>query len=578
MLAACATVAACSVITPQQSSQLRRDWTAAFATQPREFSEVAVPVISGSLPSDLSGTLFKNGPARFERGGVAYAHWLDGDGYLTALTLSNAGATWSGKYVRTEAFNEEDTKEEICWRTTFGTQKPGGFLANVLDIKLKNPANTNVLILHPEGPLLALWEAGPPYELDRQSLECLSPSSLGGRLRLSTAHGALPGTIGVPLVDRVLERLGVLTDACSAHPRQDAYDRQQTVAWSWRQRLLGSPAIEVALHSLPHSAAALAADECGDGSEEVASPPPPVRATLEGVAFAPHDMALSRTRALFVASPCRVDILPFIAGLIGPAQCTVFDREATLASDGTSHIHVVCRDKGDPVKVPIGAPYHPVHSANAWDDPHSGQVHLLASCWPPEAVRRLARSGTSLLGSWEDLLDGDFSEVPITNLCRFVIDLDSQAVVEHTLLAGGCQFDHPKVHPRWVAAETRYVFGTMGRHSNGGAEDATPVPPQSFGCIDMAADAGAGQLVDVWHAGERRLVDEATLVPIPGAPEDDERAVWLIAPIFDGESKSTSYVILDGRRLADGPVCEMALPGIHVPWALHGTFCSAVLD
>ena len=567
---------ACLGLTPQQS-QLRRDWKSAFATQPSEFANVAATVISGRLPASLRGTLYKNGPARFERGGTTYAHWLDGDGYLTALTLSDAGAEWSGRYIATDIYKREDETDEIQMRTTFGTQKPGGIFANVMDIKLKSPANTNVLAVDPSGPLLALWEAGPPYEIDRVSLKCTGPSDLGGRLRLSAGHGALPGTTGLEPVDRFLESVGLLTDACSAHPREDAHDRKSTVAWSWRQRLVGDPAIEVALHNLPHGHDPTATPS----GSMAASAAAPVRSTLQGAAFAPHDMALSSQFALFVASPTRVDILPFIAGLIGPAQCTVFDEARTLAADGTSHIHLVDRTGGggansDAIKVAIGAPYHPVHCANAWDDAAGsgagGTVTLLASCWPPEAVRRLARSGSSLLGSWEDLRDGDFSDVPMTNLCRFVVDVASRTVVEHTILAGGCQLDHPKAHPRWAAEESRIVFGTLGRRDNGGVEDVTPAPPQSFGCVDVAADGGRGLLIDSWHAGERRLVDEATLVPMADA-EGDERAVWLVAPIFDGESRQTSYVVLDGRRLADGPVCELALPnGIFIPWALHGTW------
>jgi carotenoid cleavage dioxygenase-like enzyme len=282
-----------------------------------------------------------------------------------------------------------------------------------------------------------------------------------------------------------------------------------------------------------------------------------------------------------MAAPTRVDILPFIAGLIGPAQCTVFDAAKTLGADGTSHIHLVDRRaggaKGDALRVAIGAPYHPVHCANAWDGARPGgagssdRVHLLASCWPPAAVRRLAESGSSLLGSWEDLRDGDFSDVPMTNLCRFVVDLNSSSVIEHTILASGCQLDHPKVNPQWTTTDSRFVFGTLGRHDNGGDEDATPLPPQSFGCVDVSADNGEGVLVDSWHAGERRLVDEATVVPMPAT--GDERAVWLIAPIFDGETRTTSYVVLDGRRLSEGPVCELGLPdGIFIPWALHGTW------
>ena len=486
--------------------------------------------------------------------------------------------TWGGRYVRTDAYDAEEESNAVLMRTTFGTQKPGGLLANALDIRLKSPANTNVLSVGDR--LYALWEAGPPYEIDASTLACKGASDLGGRLRLSTAHGALPGTSGYDVADRALEALGLLTDALSAHPREDSSDPSATIAWSWRQRLVGDPAIEIALHRLAHDGPA-------------ASPVLPVRSTLEGVAFAPHDMALSYSYALFVASPTRVDILPFIAGVRGPAQCTIFDTDKTLPASASSQIFLVPRraDGGElsgeqpAVCAPIGAPYHPVHSANAWDvdEPDGGdlrRVTLLVSCWPPEAVRRLARAGSSLLGSWEDLLSGDFSGVPNTNLCRFVVDVSSGSVVEHSILADGCQFDHPKVHPRWAARRSRFVFGTLGRRDNGGDEDATPCPPQSFGVIDADADGGRGALIDSWAAGARRLVDEATLVPMAvgadGVDSSDERAVWLVAPIFDGSAHTSTYVILDGRKLAEGPVCEIALPGeAFIPWALHGCWRDA---
>ena len=94
------------------------------------------------------------------------------------------------------------------------------------------------------------------------------------------------------------------------------------------------------------------------------------------------------------------------------ASCGAFylnNYETNPVCDGKQFL---CGDKGDATRVEIGAPYHPVHCANAWEDEDGDHLHLVASCWPPDAVRRLARSGSSLLGSWEQLLDGDFSEVP----------------------------------------------------------------------------------------------------------------------------------------------------------------------
>ena len=592
--------------------QLRADWKAAFASQPREFvSPVNLECIAGEPPAELlGGTLFKNGPANFERGDTCFAHWLDGDGFVTRLSISSSdgSATWSGRYVNTEAYAEEEAANDVKYRTTFGTQRPGGILNNLMDIRLKSPANTNVLPLPGGHAVLALWEAGPPYELDPTTLECRGPHSLDGRLRLSPAHGALPGTVGNGAVDRALERLGLLTDALSAHPREDDWAAQRTIAWSWRQRLVGPPAIEVALHAIQY-------DAQGAGTASTADPPsPPVRATLTDVPFAPHDMALSSSFGVFISSPTRVDITPFILGLRGPAQCTRFDPATTLGPDATSRIHLVDRtgqqsggasspvvagstghdpmDAAPPLDalaVDIGAPFHPVHMATAWEEENDppteftegGEavgtaVEVLASCWPPQAVQRLARTGSSLLGSWEELVQGDFSGVPMTNLVRFRVDREAKCVVRASILASGAQFDHPSVHPHYVTRRVRFVFGTLGRCDNGGDTDATPEPPQKFGCIDLDANDGDGVLVDSWYAGDRRLVDEAVLVPMDadyGNSHDAERqrACWLLAPIFDGETKRTSYVVLDGRNLKRGPVCEWVLP-TFVPWGLHGAW------
>ena len=151
----------------------------------------------------------------------------------------------------------EEAAGRLLYRTTFGTQKAGGAAANAFDIRLKSPANTNV-IATASGSLLALWEAGPPYELDPSSLRCLGASDLGGRISLSRQHGALPATTRVAWLDAWLDASGLLPlcDAVSAHPRRDAAARS-TVAWSWRQTLLGDD-IEVALHELPDADAHIA--------------------------------------------------------------------------------------------------------------------------------------------------------------------------------------------------------------------------------------------------------------------------------------------------------------------------------
>ena len=120
--------------------------------------------VHGAIPAALRGTAYKVGPGRFGGGSEDYAHWLDGDGYVFALDFSDSGASYCARFVETAGYVDE--QEKITWRTTFGTQRPGGPLANAFDLKLKNPANTNVLPVSGRDRVLALWEAGPPHALD----------------------------------------------------------------------------------------------------------------------------------------------------------------------------------------------------------------------------------------------------------------------------------------------------------------------------------------------------------------------------------------------------------------------------
>ena len=53
-------------------------------------------------------------------------------------------------------FLQEEKENQVLYRNTFGTQRSGGALRNAFDLKLKNPANTNVLSWG--NRLLALWE------------------------------------------------------------------------------------------------------------------------------------------------------------------------------------------------------------------------------------------------------------------------------------------------------------------------------------------------------------------------------------------------------------------------------------
>jgi all-trans-8'-apo-beta-carotenal 15,15'-oxygenase len=142
----------------------------------------------GDLPADLRGTFFRNGPGRQRIGDTKYGHWFDGDGMLCAFTFRDGKAHFKNAYVRTPKYVEETKAQSIKYRG-FGTQIPGGLLANIGKAPA-NPANTNTI--YHAGKLLALNEGGHPWQVNPEDLSTVGDYDYEGALGKSqvfSAHG-----------------------------------------------------------------------------------------------------------------------------------------------------------------------------------------------------------------------------------------------------------------------------------------------------------------------------------------------------------------------------------------------------
>ena len=69
----------------------RADWASAFRNVTLELTDEPLQASRGSIPAELQGTLYRNGPGRLERGGQWVHHPFDGDGMVTALRFSPDG-------------------------------------------------------------------------------------------------------------------------------------------------------------------------------------------------------------------------------------------------------------------------------------------------------------------------------------------------------------------------------------------------------------------------------------------------------------------------------------------------------
>ncbi len=143
--------------------------------------------VEGRLPDWLRGTYYLNGPARFERGGLRYRHWLDGDGLVSALTFAADGVECRHRFVRGRKLEAEQQAGRFLFRA-FGTAFAGDRL--VRGMALESPVNVSAYPAF--GTLLAFGEQGLPWELDPRTLETWGEYDFGRRLNPVSPFSAHP--------------------------------------------------------------------------------------------------------------------------------------------------------------------------------------------------------------------------------------------------------------------------------------------------------------------------------------------------------------------------------------------------
>ena len=158
-------------------------WSGGFRSLAEEF-DYQVDDIDGVVPTAVRGTLFRNGSGHNMLGGRWFAHWFDGDGMVQAIRFGADGIRYRNRYVATANYIDETRAGRIVYRG-FGKMRPGGVLANIF----RQPANvSNTSVAVESGRLLSLWEGGPPYELDPQTLVTKGIADSDGVVRAFSAH------------------------------------------------------------------------------------------------------------------------------------------------------------------------------------------------------------------------------------------------------------------------------------------------------------------------------------------------------------------------------------------------------
>ena len=149
----------------------RRDsWLEGWKTFGRESIGPTAATLEGRWPESLVGALYRNGPGWFDRAGVRYQHWFDGDGLVQAWHIGGGRVTHSARMVGTHKFLQEQRSGK------FELPAAGTLIESPAPIRNNDDVNTaNTAVIRLGGRLFALWEGGSAIEIDPDSLQTRGP-------------------------------------------------------------------------------------------------------------------------------------------------------------------------------------------------------------------------------------------------------------------------------------------------------------------------------------------------------------------------------------------------------------------
>ncbi|PTR16084.1 carotenoid cleavage dioxygenase-like enzyme [Nitrosospira sp. Nsp2] len=168
---------------------MRDDYRKGFADQTKEIIAPSLNV-EGIIPDWLSGTLLRNGPARFGLEDKTLNHWFDGLAMLHRFHIANGRVSYANKFLDSPAFRAaEDGKMQYA---EFATDPCRSLFKRIAQVFTGSApgANANVSIGKIAGRFVAQTEGPVPIAFDEETLKTIGIVSYGDTLKgqLTTAH------------------------------------------------------------------------------------------------------------------------------------------------------------------------------------------------------------------------------------------------------------------------------------------------------------------------------------------------------------------------------------------------------
>ncbi len=468
--------------------------------------------IEGNFPTDIMGTFFQNGHAKFQVGEEIVVHPFDGDGMVTAVTFSKGKAWFRNRFVQTPGYVEELNAGKVRYRGMFGTAKnKGAWWSNIFDLKTKNLANTHVL--YSNNHLYALWEGGKPFQLRPDTLQTIGDDAVDlegslGPAENYAAHYKIDPDSG-NIVNFAVGQDPSVSDPSKGH-MFTVYEHSGKDLKLIRKRKFALPGFGLA-----------------------------------------HDMAISKNYVCAFQAPVKFNVWPFVLGKKSVAECILSDKEAT-----TAKIFLLPRTGKEEVleiEIPVAFTFH---LSNAFED-EDGTFVVDAIMADDVNFADTESNKYPERPLWEtfDLTTNAYQ------LRRYRIDLAQRKLLSVTTMSNdaSANVEFPVIHPKYVSKAYQYVY------VGAGASTTVGQPIQGISKIDVQQ----GRTVQKWlPESVDEFIGEVCFVPRGDTEEDDG---YLLAYKLNGIKEETTLCVFDCRNIAKGPICEAPIP-TFLSFALHGAF------
>ncbi|GIL70729.1 hypothetical protein Vretifemale_1443 [Volvox reticuliferus] len=564
--------------------------------------------VTGTIPPELCGTYYRNGPALHVTNPRYRRHTLDGDGMVFSIAFKDGKAYFRNRFVRTKGFLEEQAAGRPLYRNSFTRGSHDGSIPwfNPFDLSFKNVANTNVLPW--AGQLYALWEAGLPYLMDPTTLDTYRESRMGGQIRSNSF--AAHYRIITEAADETRPPVTITAAAPRRHQSQQAeqprhHSNQEHKQWRGASGGAsasaatatcvgadGSRRLVAFSNEYGYSGASVIFyefDESGKLLHET-------KQSLSGVDIALiHDMVVTEHYYVLVVGPIHLDPLKFVAqytlGLCSIAEVMVFDPKLPTRIMMFPRPGRPSRKALAP-RVLTTEPLFVFHHVNGWEEETAdggSVVQLDCVAWDEVSF------DMSLFDKHKQRVNG-FVGGARMQLTRLTCDMRTGAVERRKLLQRTVEFpvsdqritgrphgvfwciadavDHPIL---WGPAQGilrvqvdpgHDLNCVQVRSTSARLGLAPPLRAEGAACGE-AACAAPGVAVDCWYFGERTFPGEPMFVPRPGSSREGDG--WLLLAAHNAETEKADVHIFDAEALSAGPLATLHLPH-RLPVSLHGAW------